>query len=133
MPLLPSPFQAPRCPCSWALAGCAGRCCTRDWPPLELALTILVTAAALRQRSAPFPPGGLVCLCKQFSIITLHRSVPQITSYFIIFYVFRQSTELSKDFFKKQDIKYCIAYLTAIYLEGFFCIHGEKKATTIKP
>ena len=44
----------------------------------------------------------LMFLCKQFSIIKFHWSVTQVTSYFIIFYIFRYITELGKDFFKDQ-------------------------------
>lgn len=52
----------------------------------------------------------------------------QVTSYFIIFSIFRYITGLGKDFLKDQNIKYGIAYLRAICFEGLCCTDGEKKS-----
>lgn len=130
---LPPPFQNSVYRGRWAWAWFPRWCCKGGIGPSLILTWLFWWLLLLSDNTALCFQSVLMCLCKQFSIIKFHWTVPQVTFYFIIFHIFSYITELGKDFLKDQNIKYGIAHLRAICFEGLCCIYGEKKATMITP
>lgn len=126
--ILPSSFQNSIYRGHGAWAWFPRWCCERGIGPSLILTWLFWWLLLFSDNTVPCFHSALMCLCKQFSIIKFHWRVPQVTFYFIIFFIFRYITELGKDFLKDQNIKYGIAYLRAICFEGLCCIYGEKKS-----